>query len=401
MSAAAVANAGSSRKSLGDIYRPAGPKLVTSGQAWSSGGVMSPITAVDLSLPLRGLRIVFKGRVVIGTANFTSFNPEGILNLISNISVYGTNARQKGNLTLWNADLATLYGIAHLHGYRNAYCSINSGTGETLVSVPSTPMPVIGSGNTGTYDFRVVIDLPFHPFVSNQFGGHPNWVPAFLVRNEEWRDSLTVSMQYGTQAGAGAVGALGTSAGGTTVVFSSYGSGAGTPTVDVYSLPILMGLDLKDQVLPGVLSRATIQLSSVLQNAGSPATLTTLQKQPTSRIYVKTGVGTVAPAFSSLSDTNLTTLGLQLGGNRNVRNVLDVFTHKAQQHDVYARDAVQGYVLLDFMDSGNPDSSFPGQNIGDGASMQLQGNVAGVANALGIVIQEQMLHVPTGALYTY
>jgi hypothetical protein len=401
MSAAAVATAGSTRKSLGDIYRPSGPKIITTGAAWTSGGFLQPITAIDLSLPLRGVRIVFKGRVVIGTANFTSFNPEGFLNLISNIQIYGTNARQKGNVTLWNTDLATLNGIAHLHGYRNSYVSINSGTGETIAAVPSTPFATIGSGNTGTYDFRVVIDMPFHPFVSNQFGAHPNWVPGFLVRNEEWRDSLTISMAFGAQAGAGAVGALGTSAGTTTVVFSSYGSGAGSPTVDVYSLPIMMGLDLKDQVLPGLLSRNSIAMNAILQSAGNPVTLATLQKQPTSRIYIKTGVGTVPPAMSSLSDTNLTQLGVQLGGNRNVRNLVDIFAHKAQQHDVYARDAIQGYALLDFLDSGNPDSSFPGQNIGDGATFQLQGNVAGVANAQGIVIQEQMLHVPTGALYTY
>jgi hypothetical protein len=94
-------------------------------------------------------------------------------------------------------------------------------------------------------------------------------------------------------------------------------------------------------------------------------------------------------------------LGILLGGNRNVRNVVDIFAHKQQQQDVYDRFAIQGYNLMDFIESGNPDSAYPGQDIGDGATFQLIGNVTGVANGFGLVVQEQMLHIPTGPLYTF
>ena len=53
------------------------------------------------------------------------------------------------------------------------------------------------------------------------------------------------------------------------------------------------------------------------------------------------------------------------------------------------------------MDSGDPDSSYPGQNIGDGSTFALVANIAGVANGQAITMQEQILHTPTGALYTY
>jgi len=101
-----------------------------------------------------------------------------------------------------------------------------------------------------------------------------------------------------------------------------------------------------------------------------------------------------------LSDTNVTALGVLLGGNRNVRNKVDVFAHKLQHLDVYDRDPVQGYLLMDFIEQGNFDSSFPGQDVGDGATYQLIGDVTGVASGYGLIIQEQILHAPTGPLYS-
>jgi hypothetical protein len=393
------------RKSLSEVYRPVGPKLITSGIAWSSGGQASILQQVDLSLPIRGIRLVFKGRLVVGTAAFTSVNPEGLLNLISNVTIQGTNSRQKGNLTLWNIDLATAYGIQHLFAYRNAYFSINSGSGEVLVPVPTTPFPAVGAtgyinGAPGTMDFRIVVDFPFHPHESNAQGKQPLVIPGFLVRNEEWKDSLQILLSFGAQAG-NSTGALGVAAATTTVTFTAYGSGSGSPTIDLYSLPIAMGLDLKDTVVPGVISRVATPINAVLQSAGSNVALVNLQKQPTPRIYAKFGTGTVSPAFATLSDTNVSTLGILLGGNRNVRNKVDIFAHKHQQIDVYDRDPIQGYNMYDFLDSGNPDSSYPGQDIGDGATYQLLGDVAGVANGFGLIVQEQMLHMPTGPMYTY
>jgi hypothetical protein len=393
------------KQHLRDLYRPVGPKPIQTGIAWSSGGSQLIAQAIDLSLPIRGIRLVFKGRLVIGTAAFTSVNPEGFLNLINNITISGVNARQQGNITLWNIDLATLFTMSHLFAYRGSgYFSINSGTAETIVPIPTQPFPAVGAsgyinGATGTYDFRIVVDLPFHPFEMNSLGRQPFGVPAFLVRNEEWKDSLQISLGYGAQAGAGAAGALGTSAGTTTVTFTAYGSGAGTPTIDLYSLPVMSGLELKDGTIPGILSRVTTPITSVLTSAGSNVPLLNLQKQPTPRIIAKFGTSTVAPSFATLSDTNVTTLGILLGGNRNVRNKVDIWAHKMQHVDVYDRDPIQGYLLQDFIDQGNYDSAFPGQDIGDGATFQLVGDVTGVANSLGLIVQEQLLHAPAGALY--
>lgn len=417
MSAAASAT-GSVRKSLGDIYRPQGPKLVQSGLVWSSGGSTQVAQAIDLSLPIRGLRLNFKGRLVIGTAAFTSVNTEGFLNLISNIIIQGTNARQRGNITLWSCDLATAWTMAHLYALKaNRFTIATAGAGtDATVPAPGTPFPAVGvavpnqasgyiNGATGTYDWIITLDLPFHPHQMNGLGKSPNSVVGFLVRNEEWKDSMQLQLFYGTQAGAGATGSLGVSAATTTVTFSGYNGVGATPTIDVYSLPVLMGLDLKDTVLPGVYSRITQPVTSILQSAGGlNTTILNLQKQPTTRIVVKTGTTTAtsfAPAMATLSDLIVSTLGISLGGNRNVRNNLDLTSHKQHTADVHQREPIQGYTLMDFMDSGNHDSAFPGQDVGDGATFQLVGTPSGTAQALGIIVQEQMIHVPTGSLLNY
>jgi hypothetical protein len=400
------------RQHLADIYRPVGPKIVTTGIPWTSSGSAAITQAIDLSLPIRGLRLIFKGRVVVGTAAFTTVTPEGLLNLISNIVIQGTNARQQGNLTLWNIDLATAFVFQNLFGYRGAAymtTSVTGAGGDTINPIPSTPFPsgAVGNnpffqGSIATTDFRIVIDFPFHPHSNNSFGAEPLTIPQYIVRNEEWKDSVQLLLTFGAQAGGGAIGVLGTSAATTAITFSGFNGSGTTPTIDLYSLPVLMGLNLKDQILPGVFSRVSTPLtSSLLTGAGSNVALLNMQKQPTPRVLFKQGAGTVFPAFTALTDYNVTTLGILLGGNRNVRNKVDIFAHKMLQPDIYKRDPIQGYNLFDFIEQGNPDASYPGQDVGDGATFQLIGDVAGLANAFGLAVQEQILHQPSGALMDF
>lgn len=395
-----------SRKQIGQIFRPVGPKAVSLGvtgtgfAAASLGGSALLAQQLDLSLPIRGLRLVVKGRLVVGTAAFTTTFPESFLGTISNIQVFGTNSRQRGNATLYNIDLATLWMIQHHFDFREAQFDISTGGGAaTEVAVPDTPMPTFLTLNTGTYDYRIVVDLPFYPFASG--GGV---IPQFLMRQEEWGSSPTIQITWGTQAG-NATGCLGVAAATTTCTWSAYGSGAGQPSVDIYSLPMVMGLDLKDGVVPGFLTRIQQQLTSVLQSAGGASTrLLLLQKQPTTRVFAKFGTSTIPngnPAFATLSDTNVTTLGITLGGNRNVRNNVDIFAHKQELVERYPHGPIQGYNCLDFVSSGSPDSAYPGDQVGDGTTFELDGTVAGVANGFGIVIQEQMLYAGEGPLYSF
>lgn len=399
---------GLDRRQLSQIYRPVGAKQVQVGASPSGasgaslGGSIQLTQTFDLSLPIRGLRFTIKGRLVIGTAAFTTPYPEGLLGILSNITFQGTNARQKGNVNLYNIDSATLWIVQHHFDFRTGQYDISTGGGAiTEVAVPDTPLPATynPTSATGTFDFRIVVDMPFYPFMA------PAGVrPQFLVRNDEWKDSLQLTVVFGTQAGAGATGFLGVSGGTTTVAWSAYGGAGGLPTLDIYSLPMLMGLDLKDHVIPGFMTRIAQPINTPLQAAGSQIVLLNLQKQPTTRIFVKVGTSVVPngnPAFATLSDTNVTAMGVLLGGNRNVRNLVDIFAHKQELVELYPHGPIAGYNCFDFIGSGNPDSSYPGDQIGDGTTFQVVANVTGVANGYGIILQEQALYSAEGALYSF
>jgi hypothetical protein len=384
------------RPHAANVYKPAGVKHIQTGIPWVDGGSTVVSSKVDLSLPVRGFRIVVSGRLVIGTAAMTSVNPEGLLNLLSDIKISGVNSRQNGNVTLWDIDLATLFTIQHLFAHRAASFWINGAS----VGIPGSPFPAgYLTAATGTYDFKIVVDLPAHPFDVG-----PGVRPGFLLRAEEWADSLSVSFNFGTQLGAGVTGSLGVAAATTTITWHAFNSGAGTPTVDLYVLPVQLG-HLQNQVVPGVCTRVQRPITGVLQGAGSNATLLSLQKQRTSRIFLKTGTATVAPAFATLDDTNVTAIGLQTGGaNRSVKPLEDIFAYKQNIPAEYQREPIQGYLCLDFMESGNPDSSFPGHSpkvVGAGSTFELVANVVGEANGYGVVIQEQILHLHGGALYNF
>src|SRR5271154_1266557 len=142
----------SQRTDLSNVYKPVGPKIIQTGLNASPGQVIQLSQVTDLSLPIRGIRIVYKGRCVVGTAGMASTTTEGFLNMLSNITVQGTNARQKGNVTLWSIDLATLYGILHnISTGKAAYYSINAqaSQGEVLLDTPTTPYALnLAANNT-------------------------------------------------------------------------------------------------------------------------------------------------------------------------------------------------------------------------------------------------------------
>jgi len=399
---------GPGRKQLSQIFRPVGPKVVAiglspvGGSAAALGGANLLSQFLDLSLPIWGLRFVVKGRLTVGVAGMATLYPEGLLNILPNITLQGTNTRQKGNVVLYNIDLATLWMIQQMFGERTAQYDLSlAGGAITEVVDPQLPLSATynPAGAVQTVDFRIVVDFPFCPFGIGQAVR-----PQFLMRSEEWGDSIQLQVLWGTQAGGATTGFLGIGAAGTTIAWAGYGGVGALPTLDIYSLPLIMGLDLKDSVIPGFITRIGQPINVVLQNAGNQVTLLNLQKNPTTRIFFKNGVSVLPngnPAFSSLGNANVTAMGLTLGGNRSVRNLVDVYSHKQDDVEIYGRGPIGGYDLFDFIASGSPDSAYPGDKVAPGTTFALVGNVVGVANSYGIIVQEQTLYTAEGSLYSF
>ena len=157
----------------------------------------------------------------------------------------------------------------------------------------------------------------------------------------------------------------------------------------------------RNSVVPGVLTRAISAFNpTVLQTANAnPTELLRLQLQTTPRIYVKTGTGASASAFVTLSDAPISALGVQIGTSTNVRDVLDWETVRQEMVEHYDVGPIQGYNCLDFIQSGNPDASYPGAGLAAGSVFRLAGTMPGTANAQGFAVQEQILLMPAGALF--
>lgn len=398
------------RKQVSELFRPLGPKYITTiafptpTVGANSGGTVSVVQSVDLTLPIRGFRIIIKGRIAVATANYTTVNPESLLNLLNTIQITGTNRRQGGNVTPVNMDLATLFAISQLTQAKAGYIQING----VQAYRPGVPYVVSGSPNNGTsllplttagspYDFIIQVDIPMAPFGLS--GDKGPLEMGFIMRQEEWKDSVT--FKFVTPAVVdNAANPLGTSAATTVTAITAFGSGSGTPTVDIYALPVAMG-STRGAVVPGVISRTTQPVNPALLAVTSPnVEILRLQKQFSPRIYIKAGIATALPVFTALSDTLYGAVGFQIGTDRNVRDVLDWFAHRAEHIEHYDIMGVQGYNILDFMQSGNPDSSYPGDTTGDGAVPRVVANTIGAANGASLIMQEQILQKPEGALFS-
>lgn len=389
------------RESVGRLYRPTGVRFLKQ-LTWSSGGkqlVSGP--EIDLTHPLEGVRVVFKMRDVIGTANMTTANPLGYLNMIGRILFEGRNERKKGKASLWDIDLPSLALFQAVFDrdqkkpfQYNGVSSVGAPSAGTELAFeqPSTPVTGFFNGTTGTYDIRIIIDLPSYPI-----GVPPYLRPGYLIRAQEWKDSLFMRFEFPTIVN-GTTHALGTDAGTTTHTFTSFGSGAGSPTIDIYALPVYMGAEQDAQTVPGYMSRIAIPVTTLLQSAGGVNTsLLTLEKSNTTRVAAIIGVSTVNPFFSSLSDTNLSTAGVFVAKNRTVRENVDIFAHKMELLRYYNNQPVQGVVPFEFLHSNNPDSAYDAEKASDGTVFEVRGTVAGVANALGIFVQEVENFRPLGA----
>lgn len=395
------------REQVGRLYRPTGVKFLQQ-VPWSSGGkqtVSGP--AIDLTHPLEGFRFVLKMRDTIAVANMTSMNPLAYLNMVGRILCEGRNERKKGKASLFDIDLPSwiLFNAIfdrdtkkpfQYNGVANGLSGTTAGAPaagqELLFEQPSTPISGWGTGVTGTYDIRIVWDMVAHPI-----GVPPYLRPGYNIRAQEWKDSLYIRFEF-PQIVNGTTHALGADAGTTTHTFTSFGSGAGVPTIDVYGLPVFMGPENDAAQTPGYMSRIAIPVTTLLQAAGGINTsLLTLEKSNTTRIVAIIGVSTVNPFMSSYSDTNLTTAGIFIAKNRTVRENDDIFAHKMEIQRTYANQPVQGCIPFEFLHSNNPDAAYDAEKAADGTTYEVRGTVAGVANALGIFIQEVENFKPVGA----
>lgn len=384
-------------RQIAQLYRPQVAKPIALGLAVTPNSVITvPTGAIDLSTPVAAIRLVFKGRFSIGTATYISMNAGTVLNLLKRIVLTGRNALLGSNVTLFDCDGATWFDVMSAFNRRGAqFFLAQAGGALTLLNPASTPYGATVPVSTQTNDFVIVLDIPAAPP-----GIGVGFVPGFAFRNTEWADTMQLQVYVGSITD-NTTNSVGTSSATSASSLTAYGSSTGNATLDVYVVPVISGVGNIPGIVPGVLVRAAQPLTTQVQTSGTAITLLTLQKQDTTRIYIRTGVAAsgAAPAFSTLSDTVISQIAVVRGNSRYVRNLVDVFAFK---HDVslhYLTDAVQGLVPIDFLQGENPFSAYPGSAVGPGETLNLVATVNGAAGQQAIVVQEQMLRPPSGPIY--
>jgi hypothetical protein len=239
------------------------------------------------------MEVRFKGRIVIGTANYTAVSPESLLNILQAFRLNGTH-ETLGNVNLFNASGASLFKMNKL--YKNRGNSLYINGVRISDDVISSGIPAATFGNTGTYDVEIIWNLPMAPY-----GLNDSQALLYYLNDNAWGQSLQVYYAFGDLT------AFGTPAGGTTVAFSAFGTtGAGTPSLDITLNFAYLG-PLATRVGQAVCVRNVIAINSVLQNNSGLLRLALLQSQKTTSIITKTGAllaGTSAGVnvYASLSD---------------------------------------------------------------------------------------------------
>jgi hypothetical protein len=343
---------------------------------------------INLTRPLESLKIVFRGRVVVGTANYTAVAAEAPQTIIQRIRLTGTH-RQWNQVIPIDVSGATAFAWGRIFQSRGSTMLF----GTTRQTDPGVPFAqtLANFGNTGTYDLEIHYNVPLGPMFAPS--SRPGLVPYFYYP-EDWADTLTLQLFFGDNT------SFGTPAGGTTVTFTAFGSGAGTPTVTVYANYCILG-PLAKKVRGAVIIRNEQPVSGAVTAIGNSIRMLQLQKNRTTNILVKSGIlltgsGPGIEVYASLSDVLLDRTQVLLD-NKPIRANQSNPTMKEYGGWMFNTIVPQGYLPLSFVESMNPLTMFRGDLTPGGADWFLVSDVlTASANNAVRVVQEQMLGEPGG-----
>jgi hypothetical protein len=383
MPAAAAMDA--SRIARAVLGRYQGPEFFAS--TTHTGVVTQTLIPKNLSMnrPLAFLWLRWRGRVVIAGANYSAVAAEAPQSIINKIIVQGTF---KGtSLTPISISGATAYALTRLFGIRGS----SSFIGTTRQAELTSPLAqtLANFGNTGTYDLDIWYAIPTFPIVSGSSRAQ-NQVP-YLWQPADWADSLQVTLQLGDNT------SFGTPAGMTTVTYTAFGSGAGSPTVEIYTEYAILG-PLRAGFRTAALVRNENQITSGVTALATNVRLQPLQKQKTTNVILKsgvnlTGVTSGVNVFASLSDTILDRTQI-LVDNKPVRNNLSNLASKESIGYKFTTIEPQGYLPFSFIDSQSARTAFRGDLpsvVGSGSDFGLYTDIVSAnANNVINVIQEMI-----------
>lgn len=376
------------------LGRSTGPELFfTSTFDPTTPGTINIGRVLNLNRPLEAIIVRLRGRVAVTVGNYTAVAPEAPMNLLQNIQLQGIH-KDFGSLTPIKMSGATAWIWPWMFGDRASGCVINN------VDFPDPSVarggfrpftsPFLGTTAGSPYDIELMYVIPVGP-VMGMGQSLKKQSTNFAYQPLDWSDSLNLQLQFGDKS------ALGDPTG-ATVTFTAFGSGAGNWTAEVHLCYTLLG-QFANQLRSGVVIRNENQLPSQTALA-SGVLLTTLQKQITTNILLKTGAIQTAgltagvDTLASLSDVQADKTQI-IVDNKPVRNNQSNIVAKAWYQRQFGLATPQGYFLLSFVDGQNPLLAYRGDGLQGGSQFTLNSDIiAASANNRQRFVQEMVLGGP-------
>lgn len=340
---------------------------------------------IPLNRPLESLTIVLRGRLVVGTADYTTGIPEAPVNLIENVRLSGTH-RVFGNLTPLNLSGATLWIWPRLFQSKGNDVIISG----TRAADPGRPYAQLMATVQGTYDFEVHYQLPLGPMLGPGMSTQRAAL-SYLYQPADWGDSLQLQITLGDRT------SLGTPAGGSTTVWTGYGSAAGSPTVEVFANYSLLGT-FNNKIRTGVVLRNE-QVFTGFTALANATRISALQKQITTNVVIKSGTtlaGSTAGvhAFATLADTQLGRTSI-IVDNKPVRNNTANYAMKGFLERQFNTIIPAGYLLLSFVDGKNAQLAYRGDALSGGSTFEVQSDIlTAAATNRQQIVQEMIMGGP-------
>lgn len=247
-----------------------------------------------------------------------------------------------------------------------------------------------------TNDFDFVLPIPLFPFDLS-----PSDQTFYSLHGPDWPGNLYFDILFADQTALGVTTAQAT--------FSAFGSGAGSPSLDILSERPLVSKDLASKIRPAVTFRIhnfSQPTSAVTGTSGAGVKLADLTVgKDTTRIFVKAGAaqaGTSAgvTAYASLSDTIITRTFISLDNrqlrfqNANADSVMQDYMGR-----MYGRSIPVGYRVWDFISgtgtgTANPKAAFQSSQLTAARKFEIDGDVTAAGNQLAEIVQEMILGRP-------
>lgn len=377
-------------KQLADqvLGRYNGPEQLFAPQAVTMAAVqvVRPGNPIPLARALESIKVVWRGRLVIGTADYTAGVPEAPQSLIERIVIRG-NHKVFSNQILLDVSGATMFAGMKCYSVRGNIAM----NGTTLLGDLGSPLPSTGiaAGTQGTYDLEIHYEIPMAPWgVWNAQQAAP-----FLWREEDFGNSLQIEVTVGDRT------SLGTPAGGSTTTWTAFGSAAGTPSVEFYGNYSMLG-PLQGVGNNGIVLRSEINAAPFLVGVASRTQLgAQLRKVTTTNILIKSGIGLTGVSagvnvFASLSDVQLTRTRL-MAAQKAIKDMVANYATKAYYATKFGSFAPQGYLPFSFIEGGQVYAALRGTDMPDGAQFTIETDVLTAnANNRQTILQEQIYGGP-------